>query len=57
MTIHEEIAKTEDAARRLPPELRGDVVKDADARLAGWSAKNLMTGVKRKKAKPDPNHS
>lgn len=51
MTLHDEISKTEDAARRLPSEMRGDVVKDTDARLAGWSAKNLAANAPRRAPK------
>lgn len=39
--IHREIDETEAAAKKLPKEMAGEPVKDADARLRGWSAANL----------------
>lgn len=58
MRLHEEIAKTEEAAARLPAGMRGDTVKDTDTRLHGWSARNLMAkpAKKAKKAASPRDH-
>ncbi len=37
--LHREIDQTEEAAKRLPPGMLGDPVKDGDQRLRPWSAK------------------
>lgn len=39
--LHREIDETVEAAKKLPKEMSAEVVKDADARLKGWSAANL----------------
>ena len=36
--LHEEIDKTEEAAKRLPPELTAAPIPDGDARLHRWTA-------------------
>lgn len=38
--LHREIDETEKLAARLPKEMASEPVKDTDARLASWSAKN-----------------
>lgn len=38
--LHAEIDKTEELAKRLPPEMAGAVVKDSDVRLKSWAATN-----------------
>lgn len=52
MRLNDEIEKTAEAAKRLPPELTaGPVVKDKDERLRAWSAKGKpkkMPGGRRK---------
>jgi transcriptional regulator with XRE-family HTH domain len=47
--LHREIDETEAAVKKLPKEMAGDPVKDADERLKGWSAANLN---KKHRAKP-----
>lgn len=47
--LHREIDDTEAAAKKLPKEMAGDPIKDADARLKGWSAANL---TRKQAAKP-----
>jgi transcriptional regulator with XRE-family HTH domain len=49
--MHDEIDKTEEAAKRLPKEMGGDVVKDDDERLQGWSAANLREKPRKKPRK------
>lgn len=53
LKLHQEIDETEKAAARLPKAMAGDFVKDHDARLAAWSAKNKIrerpTGRRAKK--------
>lgn len=34
--LHEEIDKTEEAAKRLPPQMAGPPIKDRDPRLTSW---------------------
>lgn len=36
--LHDEIDKTEEAAKRLPAGMAGPPVRDRDPRLSGWSA-------------------
>lgn len=47
--IHREIDETELAAKKLPPQMLADAVKDNDDRLLGWAATNLKREAKKKK--------
>lgn len=47
--LHREIDEAEKAIKQLPPQMGADTIKDADARLKGWSAANLK---KQLRAKP-----
>lgn len=51
--LHEEIDKTEEAAKRLPDGMASPpaVVKDRDERLRPWSAKEKLKAAARAKAK------
>lgn len=49
--LNREIAATMDAASKLPKEMLGDVVPDADKRLTEWSAKNALKVPKRRPSK------
>ena len=50
--LHREIDETESAARKLPQQMMGDTVKDADSRLKNWSAANLKKDAKKAAKKP-----